>query len=790
MARSEHERRRDHRCRTVLATTSEPCLILDADGTVLIMNEAAEALFSRPRTEVVGRDIGALEDPELTRKVRAILTEGPEETVSFWVTDLDRRLSCRLAPYSQDGEPGAVLSVRDDSELFREQERAAAILASTGDGLVVLSLDDIVTYVNPAACEMLACSPQDLLGRQTSIDALLSLEPVGPGETVLCWETRGCRRTECPAYGQSDPRCWLLSGTRSLDGHESSFVEKQTVCANCEVFRTNRDLVPESGMPRRREVPLGETAERVARVTTNPVVDHGGRYVGTVTTIADVTMEREIGQMKTEFVSTVSHELRTPLTSIKGYIDLVLEGEAGDLTEAQEEFLGIVKDNSDRLVVLINDLLDISRIESGRVVLKIEPVDLGDTLADSVGTFRAVLDAGDIGLEVALPDDLPRVAADRVRVGQVVTNLVSNAVKYSPDGGTITVSARVEVGEVVLSVTDTGIGIGEEDQESLFAKFYRVDSSYTREVGGTGLGLAICKSIVELLGGRIWVESTLGAGSTFSFSLPVAPTGLVRTPEVEAPTEVTGGTVLVVDGEEHIANLIETYLGRRGYDVVKAGSGREAIELVERLRPDAITLDVMLEDMDGFDLLQRLKKDPATADIPVVVLSVVCDEGKSCRLGAADYIEKPIDPSRLVGVIDGVVGAMEAPIALVVDDDERVVEALSGHLRDKGFAVLAAHDGEEAMAAITGQRPDLVLLDLEMPVMDGYEVMRRVKTGADTRDIPIVVMTDRGFDDSVDALGLAAGQLSKPFDADPVVESIERLLSGASADSPDARGRG
>jgi signal transduction histidine kinase len=575
---SSEERRTDHRCRALLATTTEACLILDADGIVQVMNEAAESIFDRSRSDVVGQTVDVLGDPDLAEKTARALSDGLDGPACFWVTDLERKLSCRMAPYEQDDRLLYVLSVRDESELFREQERTAAILASTGDGLLVFSLDDTVTFVNPPAAALLERPAESLLGARTSIDALLGVEPDSLLEPVLCWESRDCHRTDCPAYGQTDHRCWLLSGTLSLDGHPSTFKEKQTVCANCTVFQTNRDRVSESGMPRRRELPLGEEAEHVVRVTTNPVIDHAGRYVGTVTTLADITMEREVNQMKTEFVSTVSHELRTPLTSIKGYIDLVLEGEAGDLSDLQEEFLGIVKQNSDRLVTLINDLLDISRIESGRVHLKIEPVDLGDVVADAAGTFRAVLDKGEIALEIDVAEGIPRVAADRSRLGQVVTNLISNAIKYSPGGGTVRVEARVEVGEVVLSVHDEGIGIGDEDQKGLFAKFYRVDSSYTREIGGTGLGLAICKSIIELHGGRIWVDSVLGEGSTFAFSVPVAPTGLVRMPEVEGPAEV-GGTVLVVDGEESIANLIETYLVRRGYDVVKAASGREAIEM-------------------------------------------------------------------------------------------------------------------------------------------------------------------------------------------------------------------
>ena len=775
-----NDRRRDHQCRCMLATTSEACLVLDPSGVIRIMNEAAEGLFGRARSESVSQPVEALGDADLAERVRAELAEAPaHETRAFEVVGPDRLLSCRLAPYLQDGEERVMLAIRSEGGLLRERRRMEDILSSTEDGLLVFSADDHITYASPAACEMLGYSTKDLVGRHTCTDELLGLDVGSDEEPLLCWQHRDCTRTDCAAHGGDDPRCWLRSGTLTLDGHPASFREKQRVCATCDVFRTNRDLVAESGTPARREVSLREGEDRIASVKTNPVVDSNGDYAGTVTWLSDVTAEREVAEMKTEFVSTVSHELRTPLTSIKGYVDLVLDGEAGELGETQLEYLGIVKENSDRLVKLINDLLDISRIESGRVHLKIEPVDLSDVVADVVGTLRAVLDQGHVDLKIDLPDDLPPVAADEHRVGQVITNLVSNAIKYSPGGGTVRVTGKVGAGEVILSVSDTGIGISEEDQKRLFAKFFRVDSSHAREIGGTGLGLSICRSIIELLGGSIDVESEIGVGSTFSFALPVAPSGLVRTPEVAGPVEVEGGTVLVVDGEEHIAGLIETYLTSRGYDVVQAATGREALELARRVEPNAITLDVMLEDMDGFELLQRLKKDPATSSIPVVVLSVVCDEGKSCRLGAANYLEKPIHRDSLVATIDDVIGSMEAPLALVVDDDERVVESLSEPLRDHGFAVAVAYNGEEAMAAIETQTPDLILLDLEMPVMDGYEVMRRVKTGpSEWRDIPIVVMTAHELDEGeFDVLGHAAGQVAKPFQADPVAERIESLLT-------------
>jgi CheY-like chemotaxis protein len=274
------------------------------------------------------------------------------------------------------------------------------------------------------------------------------------------------------------------------------------------------------------------------------------------------------------------------------------------------------------------------------------------------------------------------VKADRDRVGQVLMNFVSNALKYSPNGGDVVISARHVGSFVNVSVQDHGMGITREDQKQLFTKFYRIDNALTREIGGTGLGLSICKSIIELHGGKVGVRSKMGEGSTFTFSLPVAPRELVRTPYLQGPAAV-GGKILVVDRDPEVADLIETYLVKRGYEVIQAHSAAEALDKAVKERPLVITLDVILDSGDGFELLQALKDQPETAAIPVVVLSIVCDEGKSCRLGAADYLEKPIDQTRLLRIIDSFVGSAKSPVALVVDDDRRRVQRTRGPRGDR-----------------------------------------------------------------------------------------------------------
>jgi len=592
-----------------------------------------------------------------------------------------------------------------------------ALFAFANEGLVAFDTDGRIRRINAAACKMLSTTEKETLGEVVPLSKLVGEE-----------------------------------------------FAQELVTADGNAIETQ---LPDGDEPVLVKARLGD------------VNGADGKLCGRFLALHDITHEREIADMKNEFVSTVSHELRTPLTSIKGYVDLILDGDAGEINEIQREFLGIVKENSDRLVELINEMLDISRIESGRVHLKIEPMSIQDAVEGAVDTFRAVLSQTGRSVDVNIQHGLPPVAADRDRVGQVLVNLISNALKYSPAGGLVAVGVAQQGDLVKIYVSDRGLGLSGEDLGKMFTKFFRVDSAMTREIGGTGLGLSICKTIIELLGGEIGVESVLGEGSTFWFTLPVAPIEMVRIPLLAGPDGPASGTVLVVDRDPDVADLIGTYLARHGYDVVKAHTADEAFVAALRYKPRAITLDVILDEGDGFDLLQRLKEAPETAEIPVVVLSIVCDEGRSCRMGAANYLEKPIDQGRLLAMIDDIVGSVSSPVALVVDDDHNIVKLLSETLRRKGFAVAAAYDGAEAVESLKQRVPDIIVTDLKMPKMDGYELIQRVKTTPEWADVPIVVMTAHRIDpDRIRLVDLAAHLLNKPITLEGIASEVEAVLVG------------
>ncbi len=570
---------------------------------------------------------------------------------------------------------------------------------------------------------------------------------------------------------------------RNIDDFSTAF---DRIFADAEGFRA---LMSESLADREKQfaqvVSQRWPVARELHLYSTPVVSLDSEFLGRLYVFRDVTRELEVDRMKSEFISLVSHELRTPLTSIKGYVDLLMDGEVGEVPEEQLEFLGIVKSNADRLVTLINDLLDISRIESGRVELKLASVDVVRIIRGVVTLLKPQIESKGQELSLDLPA-IPVVASgDSDRVTQIVTNLLSNAYKYTPAGGTIGISVRTEGEWVRVEVQDSGIGLSEEEQAQLFTKFFRAKNRTTQEVGGTGLGLPIVKSLVEMHGGKITVFSAPGQGSTFAFTLPAVQDvqEVHDSPRIEglATTVGTGGLVLVVDDEPDIANLLRRYLAHGGYDVLIAGNGADALQLAKSELPDLITLDVKLPDVDGFTVLEWLKSDSTTSSIPVVMISMIAEEAQGKLLGAVDFITKPAEEHQLLKRVARVLTKNQAPVVLVADDDTDVRRLLVGFLQRAGYQVLEARDGVEALDMARRNKPGLVLLDLRMPGMDGVATLRELRADESIRDIPVLIMTaspgaleENG--PQMEMLGIS-GLLNKPFSAEELATAITEGLN-------------
>lgn len=533
---------------------------------------------------------------------------------------------------------------------------------------------------------------------------------------------------------------------------------------------------------------------RILSVSFAPVHSPTGELIGTVGVFRDVTGEAEVDRLKSDFVSIVSHELRTPLTSIKGYLDLVLMGAAGQINKQQASFLEIAKANADRLNALVSDLLDISRIESGKAVLDLKVTSLSEIIYQVAQGLEHEFEARGLTLQVDVPANLPEILADPVRVAQILGNLLSNAYKYTQNGGA-TIRARSTSKAIQVDVSDTGIGIFKEDQEKIFGRFFRAEDNLVRQQPGTGLGLNITKSLVEMHGGRIWLESEPGKGTTFSFTLPL-PAGLIgaevgreiRVSESPAAFLPSGPWILVVDDSPEVAQLFQRQLQKAGYRVTVVTQGSRAVEVARQLKPELITLDLLM-DVDGLTVLQQLKADPITAKIPVVIVSVVPKPEEGLVLGAADYLVKPLEEEELIQcvrrILDQLNGGTRNRI-LVVDDEIDIAGWLKHSLTHYGYEVEEAYDGIQALEAVGAHKPDLILLDLKMPRMDGRTTIRKLREKEETRHIPIIVLSAHSVRDEGDQaqmLGMGVRDfLKKPIQIEELVEEVKKYLgNGRSA---------
>ncbi len=466
---------------------------------------------------------------------------------------------------------------------------------------------------------------------------------------------------------------------------------------------------------------------------------------------------KELDRLKDQFLANMSHELRTPLNSIIGFSEVLIDGLVGELTPDQRDCVRDIHFSGEHLLTLINDILDLSKIEAGRMALAPAAVDVPVLLEEVRVTIAPLTDKKSQALEIECSDDLPILVADLLRIKQVLLNLLSNASKFTPFNGKITLSCRLaDPATVLFSVQDAGIGIRSEDQEIIFEEFRQVDGSASREMSGTGLGLAISKRLIEMHGGHIWVESEYGHGATFSFLLPLHGPPEVK-PETSPKTALLprNKTVLIVEDDHQFNNLLAFYLRQEGYTPVQHYIGAGVLERARELHPALITLDILLPDQDGWDVLRALKSDPRTEDIPVLFVSGV-DNGESAfSLGAVDYLVKPIRRDNLQALLEKLSPpepAARAVKVLAVDDDPELVPLLQEMLPPAVYTLLAAFDGEEGLALARSENPDVILLDLMMPGMSGFEALESLRADEKTTDIPVIILTSKGLTEEERAL--------------------------------------
>ena len=449
---------------------------------------------------------------------------------------------------------------------------------------------------------------------------------------------------------------------------------------------------------------------------------------------------REIDRVKTQFLANMSHELRTPLNSIIGFSRVILKGIDGPISDLQRQDLTAIYNSGQHLLGLINDMLDLAKIEAGKMDMSFEETNVGEIVTSVMSTASGLVKDKPIRLTQKVPEVLPSVRADPIRVRQVLLNLLSNAAKFTEQGDILVEAAAQHdaagIEEVVVRVTDTGPGISEEDQSKLFQAFSQVDDSPTRRTGGSGLGLSISQQLIQLQGGRIGVHSEVGKGSTFFFTLPVYQ-ALGDTGAGDA-TRI----VLAVDDDPQVIRLYERYLEPQGYHVIGVTDPTKAKERASQLKPFAITLDIMMPGYDGWQVLADLKADGETRGIPVIVCSILEQQERGFSLGAADYVLKPILGDSLLNSLNRLNKDHLIREVLVVDNDPaalRMMEKLLQNQRD--YRLVLAHGGDEAWKALTEHAVDAVILDLFMQGLDGFKLLERLRESPQLRHIPVIVVS-------------------------------------------------
>ncbi|MFQ5900150.1 MAG: response regulator [Thermodesulfobacteriota bacterium] len=477
---------------------------------------------------------------------------------------------------------------------------------------------------------------------------------------------------------------------------------------------------------------------------------------------------KEVDRIKSEFLSNMSHELRTPLNSIIGFSRVILKGIDGQITDAQKKDMNVIYNSGQHLLTLINDVLDLSKIEAGKMELVLEDIDIRKLITRVVSTFDVILKEKGLKITINTETGISSTKADRTRIRQVLLNIINNAIKFTSKG-TITINTRrinkediltiernpysycpkrspIEDGNMIMiSIKDTGEGIKYEDMPKIFETFHQIDSSSTRKEGGTGLGMSITHKIVEMHGGEIWVESIAGVGSTFHFILPFKEHIVVENEDYSAdvqsvpPVDGYKGLVAVIEDEIEAINLYKRILTKEGYNVVGIHTPERAVTEIISLKPDIIILDILMPKKDGWEIIQELKSNQTTKHIPVIFCTILSDKKLGMSLGATEYLIKPVSDDDLLRALTALNGTVKNIV--VIDDDPKSVELIGRFLNSYGYKSIPAYGGKEGLAAIRKYMPELVIVDLMMPEVDGFCVINELKNDPATKNIPIIVLS-------------------------------------------------
>jgi len=712
-------------------------IAVDGEGRVILWNQSAERMFGWNEREVLGQLLPIL-PPEAPRNTLAeelqqgaeavrIRKDGTRVPVSIWTVPI-ASMEGNLAVLADLTEFRAAERVRVD---LVESERAARELAVTGQrfSLLLEAAPDAIFEVDAEGRIVLANTEAQRLF-QRSREELVGL----PVEALVPARLRGghvAHRTHYATHPVRRPMGagLALYGVRkdgtefAVDINLSPLSEVQDGHVMCVV----RDVSQRRNAEEKIQVLNQSLERRSAELAT----------VNQELSLQNQEVERA-NRLKSEFLASMSHELRTPLNTILGFSELLSEESAGALNEKQKRFLMHIQNDANHLLELINDVLDLSKIEAGRLELRLEKFSMAVAVAEVLTSIRPLVAVKGISLDSNLDTQLV-LQADRVRFKEILYNLLSNAIKFTPSGGRVWIESAVQDGAARVVVGDTGIGIAPEDQQAIFESFRQASVTTKGVREGTGLGLAITKRLVEHHGGKIWLESELGKGSRFYFTLALS----------EAEPQLSGAAegrrlsqlLLVASHLTSWREEILQQLQQEGFSVETAGSGADAFHKARNLRPDLVLLDMDLLGRSGWETLHELKTSPDTRDIPVIIASTSDEHKMGEALGAAESLIKPLTSATLIPAVRRVLQPEGMLRVLIVDDDLETRELLADTLLSEGHTPLMARFASEALQALATTRVDAIVLDLMLPGRSGFEVLSDIRADQKLRHIPVLVLT-------------------------------------------------
>lgn len=547
----------------------------------------------------------------------------------------------------------------------------------------------------------------------------------------------------------------------------------------------------------------------IHEVSVSPLRSGDGIIEGIVLVARDLTARKELDRLKEELVANMSHELRTPLTAILGYSELLLKRRTEVLTPWHTTKIDGIRTGGQRLLSLVNDLLDIAKLDAGRIELQRQTTLINSLLEEQVSMLQTMIREKNQTLILQLSDDLPLLMIDPERIGQAVTNLLSNAIKFTPEHGTITLaSAALNINEqghvewltqaldtevppmlagqyVLIQVNDNGVGVPTEALLKLWDRFYQVEGGSTRRFGGTGLGLSIVQQLVELHGGRTWASSAgENQGSSFTIMLPAS-----RGTQLARLNQGVRRTILVIENDQHLALQLEEQLNSAGFEVIVAADRHSALAWAKQHSPAAITLDLVMPNSDSWETLAALREIDHLAQVPVLIASDASLYNELPGVGVSTYVVKPIDSNILIRIIRQLLGVQtQSGFILVVDDDYDMAELLCATLQEHGYLTQASYDGAAALDLIQqGNYPQLILLDLMMPVVDGFQLLERLRANPETRNIPVIIVTARDLtNDEIRQLRQAAQaiQTKHTLSMRKLVAEVQRFAPLKESDTP------